>query len=294
MDQTLTVGEFFEPLLGRTLVGEVLTPALTGVYAEDAYKLHHQSIFQIPPSEHERYINYFLRLKRAKKKQKRSPKSLSFENGLSELTQALRKSLGANIKTNQKLTKLSTTNTIIATDATDAADILEATHPVISNELKKISYSTLSLVHIFSKYNLSYLDHAFGMVFKPNSSKRNLIGLLRNDQIFPKKVTAKDTYSYSFILQGNNNIDRALSSDLQEIKAQEIKKKELDSKTFSWKRAIPIYNYERFLAIQKIRKELKKSAPGVVIHGNYIHGVSLRQIIENTHEFVSNLAKITS
>lgn len=290
----LTVADFFKPLLGPTLTHEVLAPALTGIYAEDVSNLHHLSVFPLASKNRERYFSYFRRLKKSRLKPKVPATSLSFEGGLSELINALRDRLADHIVMDSDVSTLSLNNSVIATDATDAAKIVERRYPNLAAHLNKIEYSTLSLKHCFTNYKIPYLDKAFGMVFTPNHQKRKLIGILSNDQIFPLKAATKNTYSYSFIIQGDSEVEQSLENDLAEIQATEVNRQQISCETLSWKRAIPKYNFQRFRAINDCREIVNNDNKGLVIHGNYVHGVSLREIIKNAHTLATNLAKVTT
>lgn len=290
--EKMSVSDFFKPLLGKDLTEEVLAPALTGIYAEHVSNLHFLSIFKLRPKRDERYISYFLRLKRSKLKPKQKATSLNFSNGMGELISALRDYIGDDIELSVKQVELNSSNTIIATDATEAAEILKLSHPEISNQLSKIQYSSISLAHTFTKSKVSYLEHAFGMVFRPNVSDRKLIGILSNDQIFRGRVKQVGLHSYSFIMQGAESAENNLNSDLKLIKQTELIKNQVSFHTSKWKRAIPVYNTQRFETINSIEKEMEFIEPGLVIFGNYVGGISLREIIGNAKRLVEESPKL--
>lgn len=290
----VSVRDFFSPMLGDKLTEEVLAPALTGIYAEHISNLHFLSIFKLKPKSGERYISYFLRLKRLKPTPKQKARSLNFKNGMGDFISALRSFIGDNVEYSNQQHSLNFSNTIIATDATEAAGILKEIHPDIVLELKKISYSSMSLAHIFTTAKVSYLKNAFGMVFRPNVAKMGLIGILSNDQIFQGRVLKKRLSSYSFIMQGEDAAENRLQVELQKINQAKILEDHVSLSTSKWTRAIPKYNKERFEAINSIERKMENISPGLIIFGNYVRGVSLREIIGNAKSLVEDLRKLRS
>ena len=53
----------------------------------------------------------------------------------------------------------------------------------------------------------------------------------------------------------------------------------------SWSQAIPIYNKDRFDAVMRLRSEMEDKEPGLVIFGNYIEGISIREFLSNAKAF---------
>lgn len=290
--EDLSVSDFFTPLLGKEFCAEVLASAFTGVYAEHISQLHHRSIFRLPVKKSESYLAYLLRLKRSKVKSKEKGASLNFKNGLSDLIQALRSFIGDNIITESLKTDISLEfNTIIATDAHDAANLVEKKLPMIASELKKITYKTLNLTHLFTTHEISRLRDAFGMVFHPKSKNKVILGVLANSSIFSRRTNSETVFSYSFITKTSHHFEQDFKQDLDSLELQEITDKKLTLNTTAWKRAIPLYDYERFQAIQKSHKLIAQAPSGVIIAGNYIEGISLREILKNSKSLVDDIKK---
>ena len=288
----LSVEEFFKPLLGEAICHEVLASALTGVYAEHITKLHHRSIFRLQVKENENYLNYFLRLKRSKKKSKEKGTSLNFKNGLSELIQSLRDFSKENITTGSFKEDIHLDfNTIMATDANEASDLLVNKFPTLADELKQITYKSLNLTHLYSQHELPLLKGAFGMVFHPKSNNNVILGVLANTSIFTGRTSSVKTYSYSFITKNSDNYELSLKQDLENLNLLEIFDKKLAIDTIPWKRGIPIYDYNRFQIIENCHMLAEKMAPGVIISGNYIQGISLREILQNSKSLVDDIKK---
>ena len=54
-----------------------------------------------------------------------------------------------------------------------------------------------------------------------------------------------------------------------------------------WEKAIPIYDLQRFLAVKKMH-QLVASDSNLAIFGNYVAGISLREMISAARKFVKN------
>ena len=275
------------------ITSEVLACALVGIYAEDVSNLHFRSLFSLEAMENETYLSFFKRYKNSKPKNKEKATSLNFDNGLSELVTALREFSKDHIKTGHTVDEVIGKNTIVATDATQAARLLENRLPRLSIELSKISYNHVSVFHSFSSFSIPFLEGAFGMVFKPTDSFRTTLGIIRNDQVFKGRVKDKSLSSYSFICRGDVSTSE-IEHDLIEIEQEKVLEANIDSSSISWKRGIPVYNLTRFNAIQKSHEILEETPAGVAIIGNYIGGISLREILQNAKALVEDLSKVDS
>lgn len=282
----MSVHDFFEPLVGEKFCNEVIAPAFAGIYAWDIRELHFQSIFNIN-TETKTYFHFLLQ--QVLKKKKSKPSSISFEGGMQTFINTLSDLLKDNIVLNSKITDLGGTNIILATDAIAAAKIVESTYPILADELTKIQYSKLSIATLITKGKIPYLDSSFGMVFSPNEKKINTLGILSNSEIFPSRVQNNQDHSYTFIMKGVETVEKMLKEDLDELGLGTLLEQKCDLTIKSWQRAIPVYNQTRTQAVGNIKKNFKQILPGLVITGNYIDGISLRQIISNAKNLVESI-----
>jgi oxygen-dependent protoporphyrinogen oxidase len=282
----MSVHEFFSPLVGDKVCDQVIAPAFAGIYAWDIKELHFQSIFNID-KETKTYFHFLWQ--QISKKKKSRPSSISFEGGMQTFINTLSKSLKDNIVLNSKITDLGGTNIILATDANSAAKIVESTYPILANELLNIQYSKLSIATLITKAKIPYLDSSFGMVFSPNEETINTLGILSNSEIFPSRVQNDQDHSYTFIIKGTQDIEGKLKEDLDQLGFGNLLEQKCDLTIKSWERAIPVYNHQRTQAVSNIRKNFKQILPGLIITGNYIDGISLRQIIANAKTLVESI-----
>lgn len=291
--ESKSVYDFFSPLLGEKVSDEVLSAALGGIYAEDAKKLHFKSLFDISNTNLTNYFSFIKAIIKKKKSQKHKATSISFDGGMQLLIDYLRKDLAQFIETGHSISpldknELNDSNFIICTDAIDASKILENISKKISSHLNEITYNSVSTVTVFTGRPISFLSSSFGLLFKP-LSRFNSLGILSNSQIYPKRVNDESHNSYTFIVKGEEVTRSEIDNDLEYLKQTTAQKSILSTTITPWKRAIPVYDLNRYEAIQKLRIEFLNNGPeGVVIFGNYIDGISIREMLSHSKSFASS------
>ena len=274
--KNLTVKEFFKPLLGETLCEKILAPAMTGIYAQHIEVLHFKSLFKTRLIPFTPYLFFFLTLIFNRIKTGHRPKSLSFEHGMQELIDRLNDELKDYTVTDNEVSHCNFENLYIATNATQAASILQERFPSISKKLKEIEYTSLSLATIVTTRPIEGFSHCFGAVFNPKEQKVKILGALCNSEIFDREYPH---YSYSLILKGNNWERSQVIAEVQKIITQ-LKNEDISQFHISpWKQGIPVYNVQRFQTINSLKKDFESIPPGLMIGGNYIDGISIREII---------------
>lgn len=276
----LSVADFFIPLTGKVFCSEVISSALGGIYAEDADKLHFQSIFKTSINKGS-YFNFFLNLIKARKNKHR-PTSVSFKNGMQSFIDALREELSENIELNSTNELDLTVNNIICTDALDASKLVENLNPLVSKELTQIKYNYLNSTTIISNKNVMFLEKSFGVLF-PQNLQQSTIGILHNTAIFPRRTIHSSYKSYTVISKGEIKEEEKILEEFltfTTLSDEDI----LFYKTSSWKRAIPIYDKNRYNTILSIRSHMLDQK-GLVLFGNYIDGISIREMVTMAKEF---------
>jgi protoporphyrinogen oxidase len=261
--ENISVADFFRPLTGKQFCEQTLSAALGGIYATQSSSLHFRSLF--PKTKNQ--VTYFSFIKTLLKN-KKNLKSLSFERGMQELVDALRSKLQDNIQLQQSPPINTNVNTIICTDAHEAGDLLANYFPQLSQQLKKINYVNLSTTTLFSKNTIPFLENAFGVLFPP-SEKHNLLGTLHNTAIFSNR--AKNLHSYTFITKGDFNLSLIPFEHQLDI---------ISIHSTPWTRAIPVYDQTRYAVISTIQKEWEKNPNMPMLFGNYVAGISLRELVE--------------
>jgi protoporphyrinogen/coproporphyrinogen III oxidase len=260
----VSLADFFRPLL-KEKVETLLSPALQGVYGCGAEALTVKSIW--PHLRSGRYIHVLKQLKGTK------AQSVSFKLGMGELIEKLKDSIQGKILYQQSNFVLRP-NTIICTDAHTASDFLQSKWPEISNLLSSIEYLPLSSVTALTEPKAE-MKNTFGFLFTRKSGIQSL-GVLFNKEIFPNRVGS------TFITNKIENVDQSIQSDLQKLnwKAQRLHH-------YSWQKALPIYNARRYKAIRDLHAS-KQRPSDLVVFGNYVAGISLRDMIQAARAFANN------
>lgn len=285
----LTVAEFFRPLLGQEKVDRFVSPVLSGVYAAPAENLHFRSVFDQVGNKAQ-FESYFDFIKHMIKHQKAQPKlevsgSVSFEGGMQTLINRLADVLKHDIKLNSKEHFRMKHNTIICTDAMTASDLLATDKPEMSKELARIRYTELTSVTVFLKREIRPLNKAFGVLI-PQETGFNSFGILNNKAIFP--ANNENLLSYTLISRKKLNEDEIIS-DLRQL-FPEIGKEDIDHAEVNyWEKALPLYDLQRYLAVKKLHQIAHKDQ-NIAIFGNYVAGISLREMISAAKSFAKDPA----
>jgi protoporphyrinogen oxidase len=283
----LTVAEFFKPLMGSEKIHQYLSPILGGIYATPAEVLHFKSVFHQVENKAQ-FQSYWDFIKLMMKEKKSQPVtepsgSVSFEGGMQVLINKLADTLKSEIKLNSKEQFKLKTNTIICTDALTASELIKDLKPEMSSELRRIHYQELCSVTVFLKREIKSLNKSFGVVI-PLEDGFHSIGVLNNKAIFP--LNNENVSSYTFISR-----KKLTQEDVhQDIKllAPDIVPEEVDHMEIShWDHALPVYDLQLFLAVKKLH-QLSQKENNFAIFGNYVAGISLREMISAAKAFAKD------
>lgn len=280
----LTVAEFFKPLLGAENIQKFVSPILAGIYAAPAETLHFKTIFDQVGNKAQ-FDSYWDFLKLYVKLQKALPKleisgSVSFEGGMQTLINRLQEVLKHDIKLNYKEAFRIKGNTIVCTDALNASNLIKDVRPELSAELARIHYQELSSVTVFLKREIKALQKAFGVLI-PFDAGFNSMGIVNNKATFPQN--SPNVLSYTLI--GRKNLtEEEVVSDLQKL-YPELVPEDIDHfENSHWDRALPLYDLQRYLAVKKLHQQAQKEE-SLAIFGNYVAGISLREMITAARNF---------
>lgn len=288
----LTVAEFFRPLLGNDKINKFLSPVLGGIYAAPAEQLHFKSIFSEVENTAQ-FNSYWEFGKLLLKKKKLTPRlevsgSVSFEGGMQTLVNRLADELKGHIKLNYKENFRVKGNTIICTDALSASDLLKEVRPQYASELARIKYQGLSTTTVFMKREIKALQKSFGVLI-PLEADFNSIGVINNKAIFP--ANNENINSYTFISRKKTS-EAEIKSDIKnlysEFSPEDI---ELMDTTY-WDKALPIYDLQRYLSVKKLH-QLARNEDNLAVFGNYVAGISLREMISAARRFAKNPLEYT-
>lgn len=274
-----SMNDFLQPIFGKKFCQEVVSTGLRGIYAIGGEELDYEAI--LPQAKGETYFKYF---KNILKKKNGKIQTISFKNGMQDLVDYLRNELEVHLKLNSYFEFNQETkdhNVIFCTDAHTAGNLLKS-NPTLSSLLKSIPYKGISSNTIFSSKKIEELDQSFGLL----SSTLNSYGILANDQIFPNRAN-HGFYSYTLIKEPTSQNKEEILEDLKSFGINSSDIKEIVST--NWERGIPCYNLRRKELIKQLKSETNKTS-GILFFGNYVGGISLRDIIKNAKQFSTDLA----
>ncbi|MGK0368049.1 MAG: oxygen-dependent protoporphyrinogen oxidase [Thermoproteota archaeon] len=276
---SLTMKEFFLPLAGEKIIDEVISAAFRGIYSTGAEEIHMASLFP-QPIKGERYFQYFKRIIKDKKKySSQKAKSVSFKNGMKELTLALSEELKDNIEYNSDVSIKE--NSIICTEAYNAKAFFPKESKLFK-ALENIEYTNIASTTVFMNQEIPFMRNAFGILF-PKDAGFKTMGILSNNNIFPGRSVNESIYSYTFITENSKSLDKLIMNDLNHFNIDlNCWQNHLST---SWSKAIPKYNYKRFEAINTIKSEIN-NFPNVMLFGNYTNGISIREMASFSKRFI--------
>jgi protoporphyrinogen oxidase len=283
LDSKTTIYDFFLPWMGKDFVDEVLSSALSGVYATTAENLHFLSIFKVQKPT--RYFHFMKQMKAKRKSQKNKMESISFQNGMSDFVDALEKKLESHILKETKGEFDPNYNNIICTDAFNAAILIEDHYPQISHHLKKINYQKVTTTTFHTRDQIEDLQQSFGILISKNE-KKHIMGILNNTAIFNRKKN--EHYSYTII---SKSIALNEADILDELSSLGIKIKDSHTTQIKWERAIPLYDHSRAQSILQLRVLLLDKSVPLCLFGNYVDGISIREMVSHAKDFAKKNSK---
>lgn len=280
----LTVAEFFRPYIGNENVNKFISPIMGGIYATPAEQLHFKSVFS-ELSHLAQFDSYWDFIKVMIKKEKKKPRlevsgSVSFEGGMQTLINRLGDSLKNDIKLNHKETFKLKGNTIICTDASTAAELTKQINPNFSIELSRIKYQELSTITVQMRREIKSLSKSFGVLI-PIENGHHSIGVINNKAIFP--TNHQHLFSYTFIAR-KKCTNEEIFDDIRALFWEFVPEDVEHIENTYWDKALPVYDLQRYLSIKRLH-QLAQKETGLAIFGNYVAGISLREMISSARQF---------
>jgi oxygen-dependent protoporphyrinogen oxidase len=280
----LTVADFFKPFIGSENINKFISPILGGIYAAPAESLHFKSVFS-ELAHIAQFDSYWDFIKFMIKNHKMKPRlevagSVSFEGGMQTLINRLGENLKNEIKLNHKEHFKIKGNTILCTDAPSAVELTREIKPEMSTELARIQYQELTTATVFLKREIRSLNKSFGVLI-PLENGFNCIGVINNKAIFP--TNNQNIFSYTFISR-KKYTNEEIMEDIRNLYSEFIPEDIEHIENTYWEKALPIYNLQRYLSVKKLH-QLAQKENGFAIFGNYVAGISLREMISSARDF---------
>ena len=314
-----SVSSFFERRLGKEIAEYAVDPFISGIYAGDPRKLSIQNAFpRLHKFEQEAGSlikgALFSPKDQAAKPPKGSPRTFSFKEGVSTLTNALQGGLGDGLKLGHTVTAITSDGregyrvtsragvqpfdaVVISTPANAAATLINGLDTALSTELSNIYYPPIAVVYAaFKREHVKENVDGFG-VLVPAAEKRNILGCLFSSSLFGGRAPA-DQHLFTIFIGGSRNAElcQKMEDELIKIALEDIRPLLgiTGQPTFTsikkWDRSIPQYNigYERVpAAIDKFRE----SSPGIFFCSNFYKGISVGDCVKNSVTTAADVAE---
>jgi protoporphyrinogen/coproporphyrinogen III oxidase len=280
-----TVSQWGTRVLSKDISRFTIETALQGIYAGNPVKMSASLIVG--------------QLFAKKKKQKLKFRgTVSARNGMGELIQKLTTALeqrGVKFHYGKTLESVSNLHKpiVVATDAENAARLLESTDPERARAIGTIEILPIvTVTAAFAKEDLNY--KGFGCLFPPNSSRA--LGVLMNNYIFDGR--ADDKLSETWIFGGAQfagpRREQLLSLsdedfvDMIVIERKRVFGSDLRPEQVSvtrWPKALPHYTTD----LEKNLEVINRNNKEVFLIGNYIGGIGLTKILEQASQVSSKI-----
>lgn len=278
-----SLAEWLEERIGQIATHRIVSPALQGIYAAPATDLNAQLLINMTKS----------------KKGKKYQGIVCGKSGMSDIIEALERACVNNsveIKLNQeyKLERLDDNIIrIFCTRAYETADIIQSHFPKLAEQLNQIQYLDISAVTADCSVKPKKFK-GFGCVVAKNNNI-NCLGILFNSDTFPNRYSASNE-TYIFGPDLAKTVEQESDSQLKNRLIEYRKKlfhftsEQTNSITQLhkkyWGRGLPLYNGD-LLNFQK-NLVLPKN---VYLNGNYIKGIGLSYIVNNSYELSRSLER---
>lgn len=303
-----TLQDFCDTYLSEKVGQQLLEPALAGIYAGRLDELSFSAILPTLAQTQAKNERLGLALfKNAwKNRNNKRPKApahlrggtLSFENGMQDLVNALANDMSEHITYNSDILaeQNTTKSTILCVPAYEAANFF-ASHQ-LSKKLQKITYSPIISITLFlEQTNLPNFKAGFGCLI-PRNENYTILGVLFNHCIFDKRVTNEKIASLTCIMRDfDDSLLKKTDKELLNIVENDLKKlfnlqnNFLEHQIYRWPKGIPLYSPALQATHFEIQDTLEKDFPKIRLFGNYTGQISVRKMCVEAAKVGRYLAK---
>jgi len=313
--QDESAASFVTRRLGKEVFDYAADPFITGIYAGDTTKLSMRHAFGAMWRAEQEYGSLIRGVIKTKKAASGKPKIkkriVSFPNGLSELTLALREKLGPALKLQEDVKGISRSNgayqiatsegtfeapkLIVTVPAYKTSKLLSNLAPELTASLNDIDYPPVAVVYLgYREDQFEKPLAGFGGLI-PSSESRKILGVIFSSSNFEGRAPSAHVL-LTVIMGGARNRGIAEMTESQILQAATSELANLypisGAPAFQrmrlWRRAIPQYNVGYSAVLEAIEKA-ESGLAGLHILGNYRGGISMGSCIRNATELANRL-----
>ncbi len=322
-DKEETIAEFVKRRLGQEFLDYAINPFVAGVYAGDPERLSVRSAVAKIYALEKNYGSLIKgAIKGAKERKKRTETDktraqlFSFQNGMAELVEGLKKNLRENIQTKTEIkriyrnddswrveytqagqSKIVTAKSVIfTTPAYVTASLLQPFDSTLSEKLHEIVYPPVAMVFLgFKKQPPCRPLDGFGFLV-PKVEKRNLLGTIWSSTIFPNRAPEGGIALTTFVggmrqpelvSRDDDELLKLVQNDLREIMGLAGQPDIVKIKR--WEKAIPQYELGHQQRIEAA-ENFERNHPGIFISGNFRGGISVGDCIVQSEGVAEKVA----
>lgn len=328
-----SIAEFVLRRLGKEFLDHAIDALVAGVYAGDPYRLSVQQAFPKLSQLEARYGSLIKgqilggreRKKRGEVAKDRAPK-FSFDEGLQVLPETLRERLGASVRLNSNVKRISQTTNAWAVDVTEAGVDNHQEHSAVlyagtAHRLAELGLDTeahlslkrfsevryppvASVVLGFRREDVTHPCEGFGMLI-PKVEGFKILGTIFSSSLFPNRAPAGHLTLTSYI--GGERYPELASLPPEKLFALTcedlrvllgVKGKPTFQHAVFYPKAIPQYNLG-YGDYRELMNQIETKARGLFLAGHYRDGVSLSDsivsgcnIVDRVEAFLTTAQKL--
>ncbi len=325
-DKEETIAEFVQRRLGREFLDYAINPFVAGVYAGNPEQLSVRAAFPKLYALEEKYGGLIKgMIKGAKERRQRAEKAkdrakmFSFVHGMGTFPQAIARMLGDAVRTNTRVVGIERSDSsswtvlfasqggtdslqaaavIIATPATQAAQMVARIAPSLAERLSTIYYPPVAEVFLgFRNEQIPRALDGFGFLI-PAREERNILGTIWSSAIFPNRSPEGHAALTTFVggsrqpemcRLSDEELIRVVTEELHAIMG--IVGQPVFSKVIRWEKAIPQYNLG-YLDIMKELDRCEAELTGLFFCSNFRGGIAVGDCVMSGKKIAEKAASL--
>jgi protoporphyrinogen/coproporphyrinogen III oxidase len=306
-----SIAEFMRRKFGDELLGRLVAPFVSGIYAGDPERLSLRAAF---PKLHEFEAQYGSVLRGAMKSRPAKgaprPRLCSFRDGMEALPRALAARLGSSLlletraeglrhgKANGKpwfevdishqnhRETLAASAVVLATPTNVASQLLQILSDQFASLFSRIEYAPIAVLSAcYRREQIKRSPDGFGFLV-PRSEELRVLGTVFNSALFPGRAPEGIVCVTSFAGGATDTRLCELSdAEITETICGEVARvlgitgKPITTNLHRYARALPQYNLGHLQIVNSLER-LAASMPGLFLSGNYLSGPSIGACVE--------------